>query len=163
MTWSNRLRAISRLRLRALRAHFNRWQRRTIFAIGGLAVGLLAVALALCANKVRFAFQSIGVRWPYAPLIVTPLGFGAAVYLMRRYFPNAQGSGIPQAIATKEADDPDDRFGLVGPRVAISKFLLTLLGLLVGASTGRDGPTVQVGARDSSIAKAFITYSPSAS
>jgi H+/Cl- antiporter ClcA len=34
----------------------------------------------------------------------------------------------------------------VGARVAIGKIGLTLLGLLVGASTGREGPTVQVGA-----------------
>ena len=31
-------------------------------------------------------------------------------------------------------------------RIAVGKFVLTLLGLLCGASIGREGPTVQVGA-----------------
>ncbi|HWA91429.1 MAG TPA: chloride channel protein [Rhizomicrobium sp.] len=146
MTLSIRLRALSRLRLRTLRAHSYRWQRRLIFAAGGLIVGLLAVALALCANEAQGLFKQLAARWPYAPLLITPLGFGLAAFMVGRYFPNTQGSGIPQAIAAKDADDPQDRAGLVGPRVAIGKILLTLLGLMVGASTGREGPTVQVGA-----------------
>jgi H+/Cl- antiporter ClcA len=129
-----------------LRAHSYRWQRRLIFAVGGLVVGLLAVGLALCANEVQTLFQTLAKRWPYAPLLITPLGFGLAAFMVRRYFPNTQGSGIPQAIAAKDIDDTQARADLVGPRVAIGKILLTLLGLLVGASTGREGPTVQVGA-----------------
>jgi H+/Cl- antiporter ClcA len=69
-----------------------------------------------------------------------------AAYLVKRFFPNTQGSGIPQAIAARNSPDPENRSDLVGLRPAIGKILLTLLGLLVGASTGREGPTVQVGA-----------------
>jgi H+/Cl- antiporter ClcA len=35
---------------------------------------------------------------------------------------------------------------VLSPRIAVGKILLTLLGLLCGASIGREGPTVQVGA-----------------
>src|ERR1700743_606845 len=146
MSARTRLIAMSRIRARALRAHSYRWQRRLIFAAGGLIVGFLAVSLAICANDVQALFQQLAMRWPYAPLLITPLGFGVAVFLAKRYFPNTQGSGIPQTIAAKEAEDSQGRAGLVGARVAIGKILLTLLGLLVGASTGREGPTVQVGA-----------------
>jgi len=68
------------------------------------------------------------------------------VFLTNRFFPNSQGSGIPQAIAARQLSDQGSRGRLVSVRIAIGKILLTLLGLLCGASVGREGPTVQVGA-----------------
>lgn len=137
--------AVSRS-LAFLKLHSLRWQRRLIFVGGGLAVGLLAVWLAVAADEVQSIFQMYLARWPYMPLVVTPMGFALAVLLAVRVFPNTQGSGIPQAIAARVLEDQDARNNLVGLRVAIGKILLTLFGLLVGASTGREGPTVQVGA-----------------
>jgi H+/Cl- antiporter ClcA len=133
-------------RVRALRIQSKRWQRRIVFVGGGLVVGLVAVGLALASDAAQALFQSLIGRWAYAPFVVTPLGFGLAVFLTQRFFPNAQGSGIPQAIAARHSPGIDHRNRLVGLRVAIGKVLLTLFGLLVGASTGREGPTVQVGA-----------------
>ena len=121
-------------------------QRRLVFVAGGIAVGLVAVALALASDAVQHAFQALIGRWPYVPLALTPLGFGLTVYLAARHFPNTQGSGIPQTMAARELASVQDRSRLVGLRVAIGKVVLTLLGLLLGASTGREGPTVQVGA-----------------
>ncbi len=66
--------------------------------------------------------------------------------LTRRYFPGSQGSGIPQAIAARQFSDWEARTRLLSLRLALGKILLTLLGLLTGASAGREGPTVQVGA-----------------
>jgi H+/Cl- antiporter ClcA len=79
------------------------------------------------------------------------------VFLTIRYFPNSQGSGIPQAIAARELEDQEARGRLVSMRIAIGKVVLTLLGLLCGASVGREGPTVQVGA---SIMFAIGRFSP---
>ncbi len=117
-----------------------------MFVGGGLLVGLAAVGLAIGSDQVQIWFRLIEARWPWAPLAITPLGFGAAAWIMRRFFPNTQGSGIPQAIAARTLEAPDARANLVGPRIAIGKVLLTLFGLLMGASIGREGPTVQVGA-----------------
>ena len=129
-----------------IRLHSQRWRRRLIFVGGGLVVGLLAVGLAVASDAVQRVFQICLARWPYMPLVVTPLGFGLAVLLVVRVFPNTQGSGIPQAIAARALHDQEARARLVGLRVALGKIVLTLFGLLVGASTGREGPTVQVGA-----------------
>jgi H+/Cl- antiporter ClcA len=123
-----------------------RWQQRTIFLLGGIAVGAAAVVLALLANEAQLLFMKLVEKWRYAAFVVTPLGFALTVFLTNRFFPNSQGSGIPQAIAARQLTDPAARGRLVSARIAIGKVLLTLLGLLCGASAGREGPTVQVGA-----------------
>jgi H+/Cl- antiporter ClcA len=132
--------------LRSVKVTSARWQRRAVFVVGGITVGAVAVALALAADWVQAEFHLLVTRWRYASLIVTPLGFALSVYLTNRYFPNSQGSGIPQAIAARELSDQEARGRLVSIRIAVGKVLLTLLGLLCGASAGREGPTVQVGA-----------------
>lgn len=114
--------------------------------VGGLVVGFAAMGLAVASDFAQAQFLRLLANWRYAGFLVTPLGFGLAVYLTNRFFPNAQGSGIPQAIAARQLKDPAARNRLVGLRIGIGKILMTLLGLLVGASTGREGPTVQVGA-----------------
>ena len=133
-------------RSRMLLVYSRRWQRRAIFMAGGLAVGLVAVGLAIASDAAQDAFRKVVDERPYVPLALTPLGFGLAVFVALRFFPNTQGSGIPQAIAARNLTSPEARNSLVGFRVALGKILLTLFGLLIGASTGREGPTVQVGA-----------------
>ncbi|MCB1413745.1 MAG: chloride channel protein [Xanthobacteraceae bacterium] len=123
-----------------------KWQRRAIFLCGGLAIGVAAIGLAFMADQVQEAFARLLAKWHYASLLVTPAGFMLSVFLTNRYFQNAQGSGIPQAIAARQLTDLAARGRLVSIRIAIGKILMTLLGLLCGASAGREGPTVQVGA-----------------
>lgn len=123
-----------------------RFQRRVTFVAGGLIVGLTAAGLAIAADYAQATFHGFSDKWPWAPLLMTPLGFAAIVYFTTRFFPNTQGSGIPQAIAARTMTRFEYRSRLVGFRVALGKVLFTLLGLFVGASTGREGPTVQVGA-----------------
>jgi H+/Cl- antiporter ClcA len=133
-------------RLRLLAVHTRYGRRHAIFIAGGLVVGLIAVGLALASDAAQEAFRSIIAHSRFIPLLLTPAGFALAVFLAVRYFPNTQGSGIPQAIAARKLADPQARAKLVGFKVAVGKVLMTILGLLVGASTGREGPTVQVGA-----------------
>jgi H+/Cl- antiporter ClcA len=126
--------------------HSARTQRQLVFLAGGLVTGAAAVVLALLADEAQGAFRSLLKQSNYLPLVVTPLGFGIAAFLTRRVFPNSQGSGIPQAIAARHLTDQEARGTLVSIRIAVGKILLTLFGLLCGASIGREGPTVQVGA-----------------
>ncbi|HEX6956921.1 MAG TPA: chloride channel protein [Ferrovibrio sp.] len=130
------------------RVWFNRyiWQRRGIFWIGGLLVGLAAVLFVEAADFAQSTLRLILRYFPYAPLILTPAGLAFSLWVTRRYFPNSQGSGIPQAIAARHLADQDERSRLLSLRIAIGKILLTVLALGVGASVGREGPTVQVGA-----------------
>jgi H+/Cl- antiporter ClcA len=121
------------------------WNRRIWFVSGALAVGLVAIGFAIAANFANLAFAWLLRRYPLAPLIVTPLGFALIVFITRRFFPGAQGSGIPQTIAALSAADPVRR-ALLSLRIALGKLVLTIMGLLSGASIGREGPTVQIGA-----------------
>ncbi|WGS18893.1 MULTISPECIES: chloride channel protein [unclassified Bradyrhizobium] len=134
-----------------------RWQRRAIFLLGGIAVGAAAVALAQLADVAQIAFSTLVSHFRYASLVVAPAGFALSVFLTNRLFRNAQGSGIPQAIAARHLTDQTAREGLVSLRIAAGKIILTLLGLLCGASVGREGPTVQIGA---SIMFAIGRFSP---
>jgi H+/Cl- antiporter ClcA len=131
---------------RMLRTNSARWQRRAIFVLGGVVVGATAVALTLLADLAQEAFRLLLAKSRYAVLVVTPLGFMLSAFLTIRLFSGAQGSGIPQAIAARHLSDPAERQRLVSLRIAAGKIILTLFGLLCGASVGREGPTVQVGA-----------------
>ena len=117
-----------------------------MFLGGAIIVGVVAAYFAvICENAVGI-FNKILAISNLLPLIIMPLGFMLSVFLTRRYFQGAQGSGIPQVIAVRELRDPELRKKLVSPRIAIGKIILTVFALMIGASTGREGPTVQIGA-----------------
>ena len=125
------------------------WRPRLVFWAGALAIGLLSVAFAWMADIAHHAFATVtaGPGWRrWLPLVVTPAGFVLCVWLAQRYFPNAQGSGIPQAIAARHLRSDAERDRLLSLRMVVGKIGLTVIGLGCGASIGREGPTVQVGA-----------------
>lgn len=152
-----RMISLSNRQRRLFRIVSTRWQRRAIFLLGGIAVGAAAVALAELADLAQLAFSALVSNFRYASLVLTPAGFALSVFLTNRFFQNVQGSGIPQAIAARHLTDQAARESLVSLRVAAGKILLTLFGLLCGASVGREGPTVQIGA---SIMFALGRFSP---
>ena len=129
-----------------MRLHIWRSRRHAIFVLGGIAVGAIAVALAYLADVAGHAFRVMDAQYPLLPFLLTPAGFALSCWLTRRFVPAAGGSGIPQAIAARHLNGTVARWRLVSLQTAIGKIGLLLLGLLCGASIGREGPTVQVGA-----------------
>ncbi|WGF88658.1 chloride channel protein [Marinivivus vitaminiproducens] len=133
-------------RLRKLWQGSRVWKRRLVFWLGALGVGLISVVFAYAADLSQEAFfHAVGLAW-WLPLVLTPLGFLVCAHLARTVCPGSQGSGIPQAIAGRALRSTPERNLLLSPRIVVGKIGLTLLGLLTGASVGREGPTVQVGA-----------------
>ncbi len=122
------------------------WARRVAFWFGALLVGLVALGFAQVASGADAVFRRVTSFSPWLALGVCPAGLAGSVWLTRRVFVGAQGSGIPQVMAALHTHRPEVVEQVLSPRVAVGKVLLTTLGLACGASIGREGPTVQVGA-----------------
>lgn len=122
------------------------WKTRLVFWSGAVVVGLLATGFALGTEYANELFHQGASQWAYLPFIVCPLGLVLIAWLTQRFVPEARGSGIPQAIAALQLNEHASRGRLLSFRIAFGKIGLCLLGMVSGASIGREGPTVQIGA-----------------
>src|SRR6201990_319506 len=123
---SHMKRLLSNHNARSLKVISIRWRRRAIFLMGGVAVGAGGVALAVLGGWAQDALRFVLSKSRSISLLITPLGFALSVYLTNRFFPNSQGSGIPQAIAARNLTDQSARESLVSLRIAAGKIILTL-------------------------------------
>ncbi|HEV3105100.1 MAG TPA: chloride channel protein, partial [Trinickia sp.] len=122
------------------------WRRYGIFWLGATAVGLVAVFYARLIDWGYDAFRSMEARHAWLTLIVTPTLAAASVWLTRRFFRGAEGSGIPQVIATLHEGTSTLGPRLLNLKLLVGKVAVSFLGILGGFTIGREGPTVQVGA-----------------
>lgn len=122
------------------------WRRRAAFWGGAICVGAVSVLFAKAADGAEILFSHGVSRFWALPLLITPLGFLFCAWVAGNIFPGSQGSGIPQAIAAREIPRGMARRKLLSVRLCFAKIGLTVVGLLCGASVGREGPTVQIGA-----------------
>ncbi len=106
----------------------------------GAVVGLLVVAFILLTENLGARLYPAGA--PAWRRVLFPLaGALGTGFLMFRYFPNARGSGIPQAKTALFLHD-----GFISLRTVVGKFSLCSVSLASGIALGREGPSVHVGA-----------------
>ncbi|HET7649695.1 MAG TPA: chloride channel protein [Gammaproteobacteria bacterium] len=122
------------------------WKTRLIFWSAALAVGGVAAAFTLASNWAMSVHDRIMAHSHWWTLLLAPLGLGSAAMITRYVFPGSEGSGIPQAIAALRSDRDELRHKVLSIRIAIGKILVALMAFVSGASIGREGPTVHIGA-----------------
>ncbi|MBI1217342.1 MAG: chloride channel protein [Rhodobacteraceae bacterium] len=125
------------------------WRARLVFWFGAIAIGVISAGFAKVADLAQEVFGQVtsGGGWhSYIPLLLTPACFVLLAVLTDRQFQGAQGSGIPQVIAARHLHTDPDRGSFLTLKVVVGKIVMTCVALACGASIGREGPTVQVGA-----------------
>lgn len=136
---------LSKIRSRLRWRPIQRWLQRASVWLGGIGVALLAIVFAKATDSAFGVFQHVLAWHPAMAFVVVPAGLALVAALTLRYVPGAQGSGIPQSIAALNMTS-DQRQSVLSLPIALAKIVLTSIGLAAGASVGREGPTVQVGA-----------------
>lgn len=118
----------------------------TYLLIGAALVALTALAFAKLADYALTANLMLAQKYPWFVWTALPLGLMLIVWLTMKFAPYSAGSGIPQVIASIALPHGAQKKRLVAFRETLLKIPLTFLGMLAGASIGREGPSVQVGA-----------------
>jgi H+/Cl- antiporter ClcA len=120
--------------------------RIAVFLGGAGCVALFSSLFAWIAEHMLEWNRQLTHAYWWSALLMLPFGFAAIRWLTIRFAPQARGSGIPQVIAAMSMSAGPAQTSLVSMRQSIMKIILTAGGLLAGASIGREGPSVQVGA-----------------
>jgi H+/Cl- antiporter ClcA len=135
-----------------LKFNFNARQARRLRDFLSLGIGAVLVALAIFlfsagANWGTDVSSRIFEHYPLAFLVIMPVGFGLLRYLTVKYAPFAAGSGIPQTMAVLRMRDVRGQLkGILSPVQALLKGIFVCLALACGATVGREGPSIQIGA-----------------
>jgi CIC family chloride channel protein len=116
--------------------------------LAGAASGLVGAAFRLSLEQAD-RFRGLFVAWAHTeglPGFLLVIGCAAAAtaaaaWLVRRYSPQAAGSGIPHVEAVLKGELPPAPF-----RLLPVKFVGGTLAIGAGLALGREGPTVQMGA-----------------
>jgi H+/Cl- antiporter ClcA len=134
------------LRTRRRLLSTKKWKVRLVLWGSAISIGIVAALFALLSRHSDEFYHQLYTQNPFLAYSLPPLGLALIAWLTRRFFQGSEGSGIPQAIAALSMPSHVMRAKVLSLKVALAKVFLTCLGLLSGASIGREGPTVHVGA-----------------
>ncbi|HEY4174114.1 MAG TPA: hypothetical protein VGM42_13880 [Rhodopila sp.] len=99
------------------------WWRRVVFWVGAVLVAAVAVGFAKASDMASALFVHAAAGHVWLPFVVAPVGLTAAFLLTRHVFPGAQGSGIPQTIASLHMHDLAMVDRVLSLRIAVGKVL----------------------------------------
>src|SRR5262245_9516540 len=116
--------------------------------LAGAAAGLLGAVFRLSLDQAD-RLRDVLIGWAHRETLMGSLlviaicaaATGFAAWLVRRFSPQAEGSGIPHVESVVRGELPAAPYRLVPV-----KFLGGLLAIGSGLALGREGPSVQMGA-----------------
>ncbi len=111
----------------------------------GAMVGLVVVAFIVVTEHLGASFYPEGSA-AWLRLVVPVIGALVTGVLIKRYFPEARGSGVPQTEAALLVND-----GFIDFNTVVGKFGCSSVSLASGIALGREGPAVQMGAGIASV------------
>ena len=109
------------------------WRTRLILWLGAITVGATAALFARVAEAAMHGFQWMLQHSVWLALVISPAGLVLAVWLTRRFFSGAEGSGIPQTIAVVSTTLRDQRLRLLSIRRFMS-WVCRFSGFVTGCS-----------------------------
>ncbi|ANY15825.1 chloride channel protein EriC [Bordetella pseudohinzii] len=141
-----RARRLARRKTRQMRRFSRKGLQISLLLAGAALVALVSMGFAQLADWALDWNRQWAAAHGWLALIVLPCALAGLRWLTLRYAPQAAGSGIPQVIAALSLRPGPAQTSLVSLRQTLWKIPLTFLAMLAGASVGREGPSVQVGA-----------------
>jgi H+/Cl- antiporter ClcA len=117
------------------------------FWVASLLTGLVAVFYSRIFGFLEGETFSITRYHAWWIFILTPVCFLFAWWIVKRFAPNARGSGIPQVMAAIELANPrDDKHvtKLLSLKVLFVKIISSFTMILGGGLIGKEGPTIQI-------------------
>lgn len=117
------------------------------FWIASMLTGLLAFGYAKLFYLAEHSTFYLFDHWKWSLLIVSPICFITAWWLVKKFAPFSRGSGIPQVMAAIEISGPanNERVNkLLSVRIILVKIVSSLIMVFGGGAIGREGPTIQI-------------------
>ncbi len=118
--------------------------------VAAISVGLCSVIYAKLFNASEHLFLKILNSSEYAAFLISPILFLLSWFVVKRFAPEAAGSGIPQIMAANETEYSNKNLGyldkLLGLKTSFIKIISSLLCVIGGGAIGREGPTLQISA-----------------
>lgn len=113
------------------------------FILMSAVAGVISALFTLITDLAHVASLKIYAFNPFIMFAFTPVIFVLISYLLRKYFPYSDGSGLPQGYAVDifTQEQLDNTYSI---RTMLGKILLTFMSILGGASLGKEGPTIQI-------------------
>lgn len=115
-----------------------------------ISVGLLAGVIC-CLYAMLFSYiEGLGKHtfenYRYLVFFVSPLIMPLSLFIVQKFAPGANGSGIPQVMASVDQNHRHLASKFLGIRIIFVKILSSCLGIFSGAGIGREGPSLQISA-----------------